>query len=269
MKFEKHESYILALLEENERWSGLGLKAVTSLNTDKVILPAKIYMNGESQIIYPIDGLTGLNVSSSFAKDMAEVVAAIDESEFLERSYLQISGEYLFSDAKENSTRFMVVPVVRDDAKDKELENAAWENQCKEIVDKMTGKDAFESIDDFFGAMQAEKSCDMQRAPIHLDSSELVLRYQGDYGHFALYDSTDIFRIGNSVDVEGTITINPSISRLHCVIVRENGEYFIEDDHSRNGTYMYGKRLQNGEKIRLKNGDTIKLSDMEFAVEIR
>lgn len=272
MKFERHESYILAVLEENERWSELGLKAVCSLNTDKVIFPAKIYMNGEPQIIYPIDGLTSLSGYSSFAGDIAKVIALVDNSEFLERSYVQISEQYIFGDSKDNTAKFLVAPVIREDAKDKECENATWGKQCESVIEKMTGQkfsETFGSIEHLLSGMNTEKSFDKSEDKGRDENSELVLRYQGDYGHFALYDSTDIFRIGNSVDVEGTITINPSISRLHCVIEREDGEYFIEDANSCNGTYMDGKRLQDGEKIHIKNGDKIKLSDMEFAVEIR
>ena len=53
-----------------------------------------------------------------------------------------------------------------------------------------------------------------------------------------------------------------AISREHARISRDKGRYFLEDLHSRNGTYLNGKSVER--KQPLFNGDTIRICDLEF-----
>lgn len=60
------------------------------------------------------------------------------------------------------------------------------------------------------------------------------------------------------------ISDNPTISRQHAVIVKENDNYFIIDGGSKNFSYINGKKLLSEEKAKLNNMDKIKLSNEEF-----
>lgn len=60
------------------------------------------------------------------------------------------------------------------------------------------------------------------------------------------------------------ISDNPTISRQHAVIVKENDNYFIIDGGSKNFSYINGKKLLSEEKTKLNNMDKIKLSNEEF-----
>jgi pilus assembly protein CpaF len=51
------------------------------------------------------------------------------------------------------------------------------------------------------------------------------------------------FKIGKKQGVNHLVLKDVSISREHCVIMKENNQYFIQDLGSRNGTYMNGRRL--------------------------
>ena len=53
-----------------------------------------------------------------------------------------------------------------------------------------------------------------------------------------------------------------SVSRQHAQIIRENGEYYVEDLHSRNGTFVNGQ-LISGRK-QLQDGDRLKICDLSF-----
>lgn len=53
-----------------------------------------------------------------------------------------------------------------------------------------------------------------------------------------------------------------SVSRQHAQIVRENGQYFIEDLHSRNGTFVNGRSIQGRQP--LADGDRLKICDLSF-----
>lgn len=54
-----------------------------------------------------------------------------------------------------------------------------------------------------------------------------------------------------------------AVSRQHAQILTEDGQYFIEDLHSRNGTFVNGKLIQG--RHALVSGDRIKICDLLFA----
>ena len=49
----------------------------------------------------------------------------------------------------------------------------------------------------------------------------------------------------NSIVLEG----DPSVSRFHCVITVENGNYYIRDLHSWNGTIVNSQPVQSRQRV--------------------
>jgi serine phosphatase RsbU (regulator of sigma subunit)/pSer/pThr/pTyr-binding forkhead associated (FHA) protein len=54
-----------------------------------------------------------------------------------------------------------------------------------------------------------------------------------------------------------------SVSRQHAQIVKENGLYYVEDLHSRNGTFVNGTLIQG--RHALEDGDRLKICDLALA----
>lgn len=74
-----------------------------------------------------------------------------------------------------------------------------------------------------------------------------------------------VFRIGKERSyVDYFITDNTAISRSHANIITAGNEYFIEDTNSTNHTFVNGKMVNANEKIKLSNGDNIRLANEEF-----
>ena len=57
-----------------------------------------------------------------------------------------------------------------------------------------------------------------------------------------------------------------SVSRQHAQIVRDAGQFFIEDLHSRNGTFVNGQLIQG--RHSLQDGDRLKICDLSLAFYI-
>lgn len=55
---------------------------------------------------------------------------------------------------------------------------------------------------------------------------------------------------------------DPYVSKEHARIIADENQYFLEDLDSANGTYLNNERVLDA--IRLKNGDRIKLGQIEF-----
>lgn len=72
--------------------------------------------------------------------------------------------------------------------------------------------------------------------------------------------------IGRDDRLVSLVINDPFISRTHAAIVHEEDAFFLQDLHSKNGTYLNGERLAPGEKSEkpLKHGDRIRLNHVEF-----
>lgn len=78
-----------------------------------------------------------------------------------------------------------------------------------------------------------------------------------------------VFRIGKEKSyVDYFIADNTAISRSHCNIHCDNGEYFIEDTNSTNHTYVNGKIITSNVKTKLVNGDKVRLANEDFTFSV-
>lgn len=69
------------------------------------------------------------------------------------------------------------------------------------------------------------------------------------------------FVIGRSSKSSDFAIRDRNISRRHCAVVQENGEYWIRDLGSMNGIEFEGRRV---ESKRIREGDTFKICDYEI-----
>lgn len=84
-----------------------------------------------------------------------------------------------------------------------------------------------------------------------------------------VYINKPVFRIGKEKSyVDYFIADNTAISRSHCNIHTENGEYFIEDTNSTNHTFINGKIINSNVKTKISSGDRIRLANEEFTFTI-
>ena len=68
--------------------------------------------------------------------------------------------------------------------------------------------------------------------------------------------------------VNGVITFNSAISRIHCKIIHSGFGYKIEDMGSANGTFVNGKRLTAHKAVSINHGDVVRLANSDFQVVI-
>lgn len=77
----------------------------------------------------------------------------------------------------------------------------------------------------------------------------------------------DEFVLGKKAgQVDGVISFNDKISRVHCKINRNGNCYTITDLHSANGTFINHIRLQPDVAQPIKTGDVIRLANSDFQI---
>ena len=81
----------------------------------------------------------------------------------------------------------------------------------------------------------------------------------------------EIMRIGRSPAVtEICISGNKGIGRVHAILYFRGGQLFIEDNNSKNKTYVDGVQLEPGQSPRrIENGSRIRLGDEELEIHIQ
>lgn len=77
------------------------------------------------------------------------------------------------------------------------------------------------------------------------------------------------FVIGRSnKHADGVIPDNKMVGRSHCRVSKLEGKYVIQDLDSANGTYLNKVKLVPGKTEILKNGDVLRLANLEMKVKI-
>jgi Uncharacterized conserved protein, contains FHA domain len=95
----------------------------------------------------------------------------------------------------------------------------------------------------------------------------IVVYGESSAGRIEILISKSSFILGKKEgEVDGLLSFNNAISRQHCKITCEDGEYYIEDLESANGTFLNGKRLQPKQKSIIKIGDNVKLANSNFTI---
>jgi hypothetical protein len=97
---------------------------------------------------------------------------------------------------------------------------------------------------------------------------EIRLISDDESGELEFIIDKDEFTLGKNFNVvDGFIPYNEGISRVHCMIVCDEGEYFLVDLGSLNGTYINGARIPVKSHVPIAIGDIIGIANIEFVVE--
>lgn len=93
---------------------------------------------------------------------------------------------------------------------------------------------------------------------------EMVRRLYTLDGRIVIQLTQETCTIGKKKDEVDLVLDDFSVSRMHARISREEGNTYLEDLNSTNGTYKNGIRLQPYEKKKLEQGDEIKIGKVEL-----
>lgn len=87
-------------------------------------------------------------------------------------------------------------------------------------------------------------------------------KYSG--GEFFIYEGQKLV-IGRDISSDIAI-VDSKVSRNHASITYRDGQIFIEDHHSTNGTYLNGEKISPSEAAPVPNGSKIKIGDSVISV---
>ena len=76
------------------------------------------------------------------------------------------------------------------------------------------------------------------------------------------------FVVGKSKHSSFQVRDTTTVSRSHAIFSVQGDVCTITDDDSRNGTFVNGQRLEAGGTMELEDGDTVRMSDVDFVFEV-
>lgn len=103
-----------------------------------------------------------------------------------------------------------------------------------------------------------------------LEKKTLKLHYSGRYGVIDIPVDQDEFVIGkNEQSVNGVVSVSEAISRIHCKILKQNQQFFVQDLDSMNHTFVNGEYIPPYELMELEDRDILSIADIDFRVLIK
>ena len=283
MQKKQFKDHILFEPEKTDVLSNLGMKSVHR-QKDSFLPIRNVYKNGVLQFICSTEGLVRVKLDKEFTEleacsllqALAGLFFSCAESAFLDVTYIDISTDMIFYDSHCKKYYFVIVPF---DTEDYSSQRKRWNTELEKFVNILLEKTAYRSniLMDFYEGFIAaedkviyfkEKAVSLPTDnEVSVGSSDIELEYNGIYGSFTLYISKDEFVIGKSDDCDGILSMNPTVSRHHCVIRRTNRGWTIEDIGSSNGTVVGNALIPSGQIVYINDNDRIRISDMEFTVK--
>lgn len=145
----------------------------------------------------------------------------------------------------------------------------------KERGSREEKKEAFDIADDFVFDPDTElrqKTVFMRKTDAAVEQKEAkdhfegLLVYEGKGTENNYQIQTRRFRIGSQEGENDAVLHSAVVSRHHAVITREDGDFYIEDLNSTNGTYLNGELLSYNKRQRLNRMDRIVFADVAYHI---
>lgn len=261
---------------------------------------SKVKYNGKIKLIYFTNEMKSLqNIITSLDNDsfitiIANLISSVNEIKnngFLDLSNLVLTFDKIFVDVNTYTVNLIYLPI-NNPYKDSSLQ----ENELKAEIIKFIGSvPAFAtekmsrvtgylsngtlSLNQLYSYLSNEisgsrkielddKKADEKSEVVNYIQPTLIFTSVGEPS-IKFNVNTREFVIGKSIDkVDGPITFNKAISRVHCKIIYQNNNYYIVDLGSANGTYVNSKKLSAQHPEIINNGDKIRLANADFVVKI-
>lgn len=267
---------------------------------NNLIQCAKVRYNGKIKLIYFTSEKKSLkNIAQgldadSFITVIANLISSVNDIKsngFLELSNLALTFDKIFVDSNTLSVSLIYLPINNSHSDIAQTENELRTEIIKFIssvpafaTEKMNRINSYLSngtlsLEQLYGhlceevggyAPKKQKINVVEKNEIQF-TNQPTLRFRSINAPVSInfQINSGEYVIGKSADkVDGVISFNKAISRVHCKITYKNGNYYITDLGSANGTFVNSKRIPAQCPEIIKNGDAVRLANSDFLIEI-
>ncbi|WP_288221808.1 FHA domain-containing protein [uncultured Clostridium sp.] len=282
------------ILNNNSEFLMTDYKVLQSQINSGFIKCMKTLYNGKIQFFYMTGNLknfgsmlASINTDTfmAIASNLFASIIEVKNNGFLSCQNIDISFEKIFIDVSTLKVSLVYIPIsTRVFNNYDEFENELRTSLIKLInkLPSLSNKKAMQfSIDLSNGTYSLEDLYDLtkgikvtstkQKGKINNDSINKNIRIVAINAPTSveiLVDKNEYILGKNPSMADGVITFNKAISRVHCKIINDNGEFMVIDLNSANGTYVNRLKLLPNQPHPIKSGDVIRLANSDFQIII-
>lgn len=296
------------LLNDNSHFLTTEYKVLQSQSRGCFLRGVRMMYNGKTELYYMTEGCRAFSVLAPMlgtdrfltaAGSLLDAVCEVKTNGFLSCGKLDTRLDKIFIDIATYKVRLVYLPVdMPFFADDEAFENELRANLLK-VIEKRQDRDVSAlqrlSLDLADGTLTLEEmavrlrggavmreseisgssvssgisgAAGSERAAVPGTPSMCLVTMNAPRAELRITKGS--FTIGKKVSaVDGAVTFNRMISRVHCRVDKVDTGYTITDLNSANGTFLNQERLSPGQVYPVKNGDVVRLADTDFQVVIR
>lgn len=281
------------ILHDNSVFLSTEYKVLQSQTNSCFVKCMKMLYNGKVQMYYVTNSLKsfssmiGTLEPESFLTIVANLfsdVIDVKRNGFLSCQNIDISFEHIFVDPATYKVSLVYLPLSKRIYED----TASFENELRTgLIKLISSIGALSSpktiqfsadlsngtltMEDLYARIKGAKSISTRpiennHTPIQNVSTLRLSAINAPEQVELIVDKNEYVIGKNAASVDGVVSFNKMISRVHCKITNRGGQYVITDLQSANGTYVNRVRLQTNQPHPIKNGDVIRLANSDFQV---
>lgn len=287
--------FIYVLKDENDAISS-DYKILKMGWEDYFVPCMSIKHNGLDALYYYVRDfkpLSGLETSLSqdqmlkIIKNIVKDIVDVRDNGFLSCQKIEFSADKIFIDSKNLRTVLTYVPISRKIYSDEVAFEDCVRRTLIELVSNSESidtenktvlinelKNVMQSLDTILEKLSTnEDACSKEdNTRIDVDKKKetvSVFKLVSTNAPVSLQfiiDKADFLLGRKKAAVDGAIEYNKLVGRVHCRLSLVDGNLFVQDLDSANGTYVNGIKLTGNIPKALNVGDILKLADTEFKV---
>ncbi len=262
------------LLENNDIFYDIGYKVMRNQENANLLKCHHLKYNGKIKLVYftheyismadyvtTADPNTILNLIYSLVNAFIQ----IENLGFLNMACIDNRLDHVYVDMGTNSVKIIYLPVnIAGLHKNKNEFDNEIKTQLVQLIEQTRAADTPQMRQ----TLDVLKDAALKLQDILQNSSMMRgISIQSINGQCCFNICENEFLIGKNSDrVQGVITGNNAISRVHCKVIWNTGQHYIVDMGSSNGTYVNGKRILPNEPEPIYNNTQIRIANEDFIV---
>ena len=287
---QKGSENVSYILKQEDYFFMTGYKVLQSRESKGLVECAKLRYNGKVKLVYFSSQYMSLQSMilyldvvgiKTVLRNLISDILMIKGNGFLKCENIDVNPEKIFIDRNTLEVYLIYLPIK---TMENEYDRNAFENELRTQLIKLLNSSVnlngpeikailFElsngstSLETLYRFLQQDISQTSQILTVpqrkELETSGIVM--EAVNGKIVFEINQEEFVIGKNVGtVDGVISGNSAISRVHCKVIRRDGHFYLVDLKSSNGTYLNGHRLVPQEENMIESGNRVRIANEEF-----
>lgn len=298
MEVKDNGKQLSFLFQETDPYFEIGYKILEQAAVAQMLPCERKLQNGRNKIVFHTDSAQICPLSEAVLDfqendiinalcELFVLIQNVEENGFLKKECIWCSYGHIFYHTGTKRILAAVLPITREF---RYADGMNWHGRFQETLSKIARnlpKKKTEKVARLAQLFQQEKlACgevleELNRLGSGMSGilgnkeaasdTKLRLFYSGRKGKLEFFVEDGDYVIGrNPEEVCGVIPeeVSRAVSRRHCMIMKLNGKFFVQDLDSTNYTFVNGTVIPAYEFMELVNNDILSLADIEFRVSI-